>query len=240
MATKPEASGWSNGRPPPLENGDRLTRIEFERRYEAMPRVKKAELIEGVVYMPSPVRTEHHGRPHARLTTWLVLYEVGTPGVAAATDSTTRLGLHNEPQPDNVLYIEPTHGGQVRISDDDYIEGAPDLAAEVAASNASIALNAKQDVYRQMGVREYIVWRVLDKDIDWFALRDGRYDRLRPDAQGVYRSESFPGLWLDTAAILRGDLAGVLAMVQRGVASPEHAAFVERLNAASGPRLTNE
>lgn len=239
--TKSEASGWSNGRPPPLENGDRLTRIEFERRYEAMPHVKKAELIEGVVYMPSPVRYQRHGRPHSLLNAWLVHYEGGTPGVATATDATTRLDMDNEPQPDGVLFIDPAYGGQVRISDDDYIEGAPDLAVEVAASNVSIALNAKLNVYRRTGVREYIVWRVLDKEIDWFILRDGRYDRLRPDAAGVYRSEIFPGLWLDTAALLRGDVAGMLAMLQRGVASPEHAAFVEQLNAASsGPGLTNE
>ncbi|HBI42421.1 MAG TPA: Uma2 family endonuclease [Planctomycetales bacterium] len=239
--TKPGAGSWSNGRPPPLENGDRLTRIEFERRYEAMPRVKKAELIEGVVHMPSPVRIERHSRPNSRLNGWLLFYEAGTIGVATGCDATTRLDTDNEPQPDGVLYIEPAFGGQVRISADDYIEGAPELAVEVAASNVSIALNAKMNVYRRTGVREYIVWRVLDQEIDWFVLRDGRYDRLRPDAEGVYRSEIFPGLWLDTAALLRGDIAGMLATVQRGIASPEHGAFVDRLNAASGgPPLTNE
>lgn len=230
--TKPEAGGWSNGRPPPLENGDRLTRIEFERRYEAMPHVKKAELIEGVVHMPSPVRFQRHGQPHWHLIGWLAQYGAGTPGVAGGDNCTTRLDMDNEPQPDIVMFIDPAKGGQVRISADDYIEGAPDLAVEVAASNVSIALNAKLHVYRRTGVREYLVWRVLDKDFDWFVLREGRYDRLRSDAEGVYRSEIFPGLWLDAAALLRGDLAGVLAMVQRGVASPEHAAFVERLNAA--------
>jgi Uma2 family endonuclease len=238
--TKPGAGGWSNGRPPPLENGDRLTRVEFERRYEAMPRVKKAELIEGVVHMPSPVRFQRHGLPHYHLITWLGQYDAGTPGVAGGDNCTTRLDMDNEPQPDVVLFIEPAHGGQVRISADDYIEGAPDLAIEVAASNVSIALNAKLNVYRRTGVREYIVWRVLDQEIDWFVLREERYDRLRPDADGVYRSEIFPGLWLDTAALLRGDLAGVLALVQRGIASPEHGAFVGRLNdASSGPPLTN-
>jgi Uma2 family endonuclease len=227
--TKTEAGGWSNGRPPPLENGDRLTRVEFERRYEAMPHVKKAELIEGVVYMPSPVRFERHGPPHWRLIGWLAQYAANTPGVEGGDNCTTRLDRDNEPQPDIVMFVDPAKGGQARISADDYIEGAPDLAVEVAASNVSIALDAKLNVYRRTGVREYIVWRVLDREIDWFVLRDGRYDRLRPDAEGVYRSEIFPGLWLDTAALLRGDLAGVLAMVRRGVASPEHAAFVERL-----------
>src|SRR5665213_982934 len=220
------AGGWSNGRPPPLENGDRLTRVEFERRYEAMPHVKKAELIEGVVYMPSPVRQRRHGGPHQHIGTWLGNYETDTPGVEGGDNSTTRLGMENEPQPDLLLFIDPAKGGQVRIGDDDYIEGAPELVAEVAASNVSIALNAKLNVYRQAGVREYIVWRVLDQEIDWFVLRDGRYDRLRPDAEGVYRSEIFAGLWLDAPALLRGDLVGVRETGQRGVASPEHAAFV--------------
>ena len=52
------AKTTTGSKPPrilPLEHGDHLTREEFERRYEAMPHVRKAELIEGVVYMPSPV-----------------------------------------------------------------------------------------------------------------------------------------------------------------------------------------
>ena len=233
--TTTAAGGWPNGRLPPLENGDRLTRAEFERRYAAMPQVKKAELIEGVVYMPSPVRQRSHGRPHYHLLTWLGTYEAGTPGVEGGDNSTARLDLDNEPHPDAVLFIDPARGGQVRISPDDYIEGAPELVVEVAASSVSIALNAKLHVYRRNGVREYIVWRVLDQEVDWFILREGRYDRLPPGADGIYRSEIFPGLWLDAAALLRGDLAAVLAVVQRGIASPEHAAFVARLNAAGGP-----
>lgn len=228
--TDASTGGWPNGRPPPLENGDRLTRFEFERRYEAMPHVQKAELIEGVVYMPSPVRHRRHGWPHGRLIGWLIQYEAGTPGVETGNESTTRLDLDNEPQPDAVLFIDPKRGGQAHITTDDYIEGAPELVAEVAASNVSIALNAKLHVYRRNGVREYIVWRVLDQEIDWFVLREGRYDRLQPGADGLYRSEIFPGLWLDPAALLRGDLATVLAAVQRGIASPEHAVFVAKLN----------
>jgi Uma2 family endonuclease len=228
--TEPSTGGWPNGRPPPLENGDRLTRAEFERRYEAMPHLKKAELIEGVVFMPSPVRQRRHGRPHHHINTWLGVYEAGTPGVEGGDNSTTRLDLDTEPQPDVVLFIQPERGGKVRISADDYIEGAPELVVEVAASKVSIALNAKLQVYCRNGVCEYIVWRVLDQDIDWFVLREGQYDRLQPGADGLYRSEIFPGLWLDAAALLRGDLATVLAAVQRGIASPEHAAFVAKLN----------
>jgi Uma2 family endonuclease len=212
-----------------LENGDRLTRDEFERRYEAMPHLKKAELIEGVVYVPSPVRYHHHGAPHALLVGWLVQYAAGTPGVAVSDNSTVRLDLDNEPQPDALLLIDPACGDQARVSPDDYIEGSPELVAEVASSSVSYDLHAKLHVYRRNGVREYVVWRVLEQAIDWFVLRAGRYERLPVDANGLLRSEVFPGLWLDAAALVRGELATVLAIVQQGLGSPEHTAFVERL-----------
>jgi Uma2 family endonuclease len=213
-----------------LENGDVLTRAEFERRYEAMPHLKKAELIEGVVYVPSPVRHRAHSYPHIHLTGWLVQYEASTPGVEAGDNGTVRLDLDNEPQPDALLFIDPACGGQARIDADDYIEGAPELVVEVASSSASYDLHVKLRVYRRNGVREYIVWRVLEQELDWFVLRAGQYARMSVDAEGLLKSEVFPGLWLDPAALLRGDLATVLAVVQRGLASPEHAAFVARLH----------
>jgi Uma2 family endonuclease len=218
---------------PPLENGDVLTRAEFERRYEAMSHLKKAELIEGVVYVPSPVRHRYPGHQHTHLIGWLVQYEANTPGVEASDNVTVRLDLDNEPQPDVLLFIDPACGGQAHIDADGYIEDAPELVAEVASSSASYDLHAKLRVYRRNGVREYIVWRVLDQEIDWFILRAGQYERLPLDAAGFYRSEVFPGLWLDPAALLRGDLATVLAVVQRGLASPEHTAFVARLRPPS-------
>jgi len=104
---------------PPLEQGDRLTRAEFERRYSAMPQVKKAELVEGIVYMPSPVRINKHSRPHAKLITWAGHYEAATPGVALADNGTARLDLDNEPQPDLFLQIVPEAGGQTRNTEDD-------------------------------------------------------------------------------------------------------------------------
>ena len=228
MTTTSTASSCETA--PPLENGDVLTRAEFERRYEAMPHLKKAELIEGVVYVPSPVRHRAHSYPHTHLIGWLVHYEAGTPGLQAGDNGTVRLDLDNEPQPDALLFIDPACGGQARIDADGYIEDAPELVAEVAASSASYDLHAKLRVYRRNGVREYIVWRVLDHEVDWFVLRAGQYERLPVDAEGLLRSEVFPGLWLDPAALLRGDLATVLAVVQRGLASPEHAAFVARLH----------
>ncbi|MBV9121864.1 MAG: Uma2 family endonuclease, partial [Planctomycetes bacterium] len=153
---------------PPLESGDHLTREEFERRYDAMPNLKKAELIEGVVYLPSPVRWRQHASRHADLIGWLGTYQAGTPGVEVGDNGTVRVDLENEPQPDAVMIVEPSHGGRVKISTDDYIEGAPELVAEIAASSASIDLNTKLRVYRRNQVREYLVWRVLDGAIDWF------------------------------------------------------------------------
>jgi Uma2 family endonuclease len=214
---------------PELENGDRLTRAEFERRYEAMPELKKAELIEGVVYMPSPVRQRRHSRPHLHLCTWLGYYEAGTPGVEGGDNGSIRLDLDNEPQPDAFLFIQPECGGQARISSDDYVEGAPDMVAEVASSSASYDLGVKLQVYRRNGVREYVVWRVLDRQIDWFVLREGRYESMALSADGLYRSTVFPGLWLDPVALRDHDLARVLAVVQEGLNTAEHADFVARL-----------
>ena len=218
-----------NGAIPPLENGDSLTRAEFERRYEAMPNLKKAELIEGEVYMPSPVRQARHSHPHTRLVTWLGNYETDTPGVEAGDNGSIRLDLDNEPQPDAFLFIRTERGGQVRLSDDDYVEGAPELVAEIAASSASIDLGKKFHVYRRNGVREYIVWRVLDRQVDWYVNRDGRFEPVHPPADGILRSEVFPGLWLDAAALAGHDRKAVQAALQRGLDSPEHAEFVARL-----------
>jgi Uma2 family endonuclease len=217
---------------PELEQGDRLTRAEFERRYEAMPNLKKAELIRGVVYMPSPVRRRRHGRPHARFIHWLMGYEEGTPGVEAAANTSDRLDEENEPQPDAMLYVLPEFGGQVRFSKDDYVEGGPELAGEIASSSASYDLGPKMDVYREHGVKEYVVWRVLQRAIDWFVLRRGKYERLQPGPDGILRSEVFPGLWLDAAATMRGDLPRVMQVLRDGLQSEQHAEFVARLHQA--------
>jgi hypothetical protein len=214
---------------PPLEPGDRLSRAEFERRYAAMPHVNKAELIEGVVYMPSPVRTGQHGHPHFRLIGWLNLYTSATPSVIGCDNATVRLDQDNEPQPDVFLLIDPARGGQARIGPDDYIEGAPEFVAEVSGTSVSFDMHTKLNVYRRSGVREYLVWRVADQAIDWFALRGGQYQPMPPHDSGIVRSEVFPGLWLDTAAMIRGDMARVLAVVQDGIASDEHKAFVAKL-----------
>ncbi|MCY7322439.1 MAG: Uma2 family endonuclease, partial [Phormidesmis sp. CAN_BIN36] len=215
---------------PRLENGDRLTRCEFERRYAATPEKFKAELIEGVVYVASPVRVRNHGRPHAYIMGWLIAYVAATPKVDIADNSTVRLDLDNEPQPDALLRIEPEVGGRSRITEDDYIEGAPELIVEIAASSASYDMNAKLNAYRRNGVQEYLVWQIYENQIAWFCLQEGEYIPLQPDATGMIRSQVFPGLWLAVDALLSGDLATVLAELQQGLGTSEHRAFVDRLN----------
>jgi Uma2 family endonuclease len=217
---------------PPLENGDRLSRSDFEQRYDAMPHVKKAELIEGIVYLPSPVRVRGHGKPHGQIMGWIGTYSAATPGVDFADDATLRLDPDNEPQPDAMLWIDAAAGGHARISEDDYLEGSPELIVEVAASSASYDLHVKREAYRRNGVQEYIVWRVYDRHVDWFRLENGQYVTVPVDAAGLIHSRVFPGLRLAVPALLSGDLAHVLAEVQRGLASAEHRAFVEALTAA--------
>jgi hypothetical protein len=215
---------------PPLVQGDRLTRAEFERRYHAMPSHIKAELIEGVVHMPSPVRSENHGEPHADLIGWLSVFRASTHGVRVNAEGSVRLGGSSEPQPDAMMYIRPEHGGQIRISADDIVEGGPNLVAEVAASSIPYDTGEKFQLYQRYDVQEYIIWRVPDQEIDWFVRRDGEFVQLTPDADGRLRSKVFPGLWLDADALIRGDMARVLSVLQQGLAAAEHAAFVSRLN----------
>ncbi len=195
---------------PPLEPGDHLTRDEFERRFNAMPGLKKAELIEGVVHMPPAVRWNSHASPHAALMAWLGFYGMSTPGVSIGDNGSIRLDLDNEPQPDAAMLIDPERGGKARFSADDYVEGAPEFVAEVSDSTVSIDLNQKLRVYRRNGVQEYLVWRVLDRAIDWFALSSGQYDRLPLQADGTLRSQVFPGLWLDVSAMILKNLPAVL------------------------------
>jgi Uma2 family endonuclease len=211
---------------PLLEPGDRLSRDEFERRYERMPHIKKAELIEGIVYMPSPIRFQKHAEPHNYLGTWLGTYSSETLGVRCGDNSTVRLDLDNEPQPDLVLIKLPPKSGQARISEDDYIDGAPELAVEIAGSSQAYDLHQKKGAYRRNGVREYLAWITGENRLVWWELREGDYREIEPAADGVLKSGVFPGLWLDAAALLTGDMKTVLATLRRGLDSPEHSAFL--------------
>ena len=214
---------------PALENGDRLSRVEFERRYHLMAEDKKSELIEGQVYMASPVRAKRHGRPHSQIMGWLMVYEFATPNVMVFDNTTVRLDLDNEPQPDAILRLDETCGGQSRISEDDYIEGPPELIVEVAASSASYDLHDKFHAYRRNGVREYLVWVVQESEFRWYVLDGGEYRLQQPDELGIVSSPFFPGLRLDVPALLSGNMQQVLTVLQAGLNTPEHQDFVTRL-----------
>lgn len=226
---QPQPDSVPSAAPLPLENGDRLTRAEFERRYQAMPEVKKAELIEGVVHMPSPVRYKKHGQPHSHLQGWLFTYSVATPGTEVADNATLRLDPDNDPQPDVVLRIDEARGGRSYISADDYLVGAPELVVEIASSSASYDLHEKHKIYRRNGVQEYLVWRVYDRQIDWFSLQNEQYVPLLPDANSVIESRIFPGLRLNVGALVNGDLTKVLADLREGIASEAHQGFIQTL-----------
>jgi Uma2 family endonuclease len=213
---------------PPLANGDHLTLWEFEQRYAAMPENVKAELVEGVVYMSSPV-TLDHGNPHALIVTWLGVYSATCPQIEIADNTSVRLDQDNEVQPDALLRFKKKSGGQSSETTARFVQGAPELVIEVAVTSATFDLHEKMNVYRRNGVVEYLVWQVLSERLDWFRLRAGKYERVEPDADGIIRSEIFPGLWLAVDKLLNSDLAGVLAELQKGIATPEHAAFVAKL-----------
>ena len=216
--------------PPPLATGDRLTRPEFERRAALLPEHVKVELLDGEVYMAAATKAEH-GDPHALVVAWLTTYAYATPGTKASDNSSVRLDEITEPQPDVHLRVLPEAGGLSRIDEDGYVSGAVELMAEVAASSVSIDLNKKKEIYLRNGIREYVVLAVHDAVVFWFALEEGVYVPLPADRSGVIRSRVFPGLWLDTRAAVRDDGARVLKVLDRGIASKAHQAYVRELAA---------
>ncbi len=195
--------------PPVLESGDRLTRDEFHRRYCARPDIKKAELVEGVVYVGGRVGLLVHGQPHAQMVGWLGAYVAKHPSLRVGDSATVILDDRNEVQPDAFLFREEPDGSY--IGSDKFVYGAPQLVVEVTASSASYDLHDKKEAYRRAGVREYVVWRVNDGMVDWFRLRGDEYVWVEPDADGVIESAVFPGLRLAVQKLLTGDVAGVLA-----------------------------
>jgi Uma2 family endonuclease len=212
---------------PELIRGDYLSREEFMRRWEAMPHVKRAELIRGVVYMPSPLSREH-GRTDSDVGTWLGVYRAATPGCETLANATWFMGEEEAPQPDSSLRVLPEYGGQ-STDQGRYVSGAPEFLAEVCISSTTYDLHQKLEVYQEAGVQEYLAVLMREREVRWHRLVGGRFEVLPAPADGIYRSTVFPGLWLDAAALLAGDLARVLVMLQQGLNSPEHAAFVELL-----------
>ena len=213
---------------PWLENGERMDQPTFHARYLKTTQGFRAELIEGVVYVVFPLRFSH-GRPDNRFSGLFFNYCAATPGVEAQNNATTILGEKSEPQPDTAMLILADYGGQTRDGDDEYTYGAPELIVEVALSSRSIDLDAKFRDYQRAGVREYVVHDASDGVLHWFALAGDRFVPLPLDADDLFRSRVFPGLWLDAPAFARNDKPALLAALHLGLASPEHAAFVAEL-----------
>jgi Uma2 family endonuclease len=219
---------------PPLEAGQRLDRATFHARYEAMPPGTRAELIGGVVYMPSPSSLDH-GDLDSLILYWLRYYRRATPGVQVSSNASVLLDDQGEPQLDALLRILPECGGQSR-KEGKYLGGAPELAVEVALTSRKVDLGPKFEDYRRAGVREYLVVALDPEEVYWYGRRGERLEPLLPGPDGVFRSEVFPGLWLDSAALFVDDMDRLAATLERGLATPEHADFVALLAARrAGP-----
>src|SRR5215510_4014960 len=210
---------------PLVEAGDHLNQATFHEHYKAMPLAFRAELIGGVVIVPSPL-SWGHGVYHARVITWLGNYCIATPGTQTADNTTTILGEFSELQPDGVLIIEPAAGGQTGLSADDYTTGPPELIVEVASSSASIDLHAKRRDYEQAGVLEYVVVVLRQRVVRWFVLQEGVYREVSAGAGGIFTSMVFPGLWLHAPALLQLNGRQVMDTLRQGLETPAHAAFV--------------
>jgi Uma2 family endonuclease len=213
---------------PPLVDGQRLDRPTFHERYEAMAPETRAELVGGVVRMPSPMRVDH-GRTSRLIAGWLLHYQLATPGVDGADGASVKLDDEGEPQPDHLLLVPAELGGSCRVDPDGYLAGPPELVIEVARSTRAFDLGAKRADYERTGVKEYLVVAIQPDEVHWLVRREGRFTRREPGADGVHRSEVFPGLWLDAGALFAGDLTRLVAALDRGLATPEHRAFAEAL-----------
>lgn len=231
---------------PLLRDGDHLTSAEFLRRYEADPYVVRAELLQGVVYINArrevidgqerimpPISGGGHSGPQGNVMTLLGVYAAQTPGVVMNGPTTVHLSDNTNPEPDALLRILPEYGGQSALGEDDYLDGPPELLVEISNTSASRDLGPRLNAYRDDGVKEYLVWRTSVDAVDWFVLRRRRYVPQVPEANGVLKSETFPGLWLDVPALLTEGMAKALETLQQGLASPDHAAFVAKLHATA-------
>ena len=217
---------------PRLENGEHLDQKTFHARYAAMPKMMKAELIGGRVYIVASPLHPLHGVHHSRLMGWLEVYLANTPGTNVFDNTSAVLGDDSEPQPDGCLFIRTECGGQTRFDADGWLIGTPELIVEVASSSESYDLHEKRDDYERYGVREYVVYAARQQRVYWWVRRGDRYEELTPGPDGIFRSETFPGLWLDAAALVQADAAKMHEMLRQGLARPEHANFVAKLEAA--------
>jgi Putative restriction endonuclease len=209
-----------------LTTGEKMSKAEFLCRWEALPGLKFAELIEGVVFVPSPLSL-NHGERDSTIIGWLCYYAFRTPGCHVGNNTTWEM-LESVPQPDVHLRIEPEHGGQSSVIGK-YPVGAPELAVEICLTSTEVDFGPKLRLYERAGVREYITLELLAKRIVWRVLRDRVYQALEPDADQVFRSIVFPGLWLDQDAFWRNDGTRMLATLEAGLATAEHQEFAARL-----------
>ena len=212
-----------------LESGDHMTQEEFLRAYERTPDHFKAELVGGIVFVASPLRNPH-ATADGTLGGLFFYYSGHTPGVQHGNNATVLLGDGGVPQPDQYLRILPQHGGQSRTTADEYVEGAPELVAEISHATRALDLHEKRADYAQYGVKEYLVWCLEQPQLRWFDMAQDR--ELMPDADGIYRIRTFPGLWINGAALLGQDFDALMSTLNAGLATPEHTEFVQRLSAA--------
>jgi Uma2 family endonuclease len=215
--------------PPGLITGERMDVDEFLRRWEKLPYLKNAELIDGVVYVPSPVSREH-GSLDRRIAWWLMHYADATPGCMGGNNSTWLMS-GSAPQPDAYLRISPSRGGQ---SGDEalYCTGAPELAVEICVTSTEVDFGPKLKLYERAGVREYVTIELFGQRIVWRLIENGVYVPQELPQDSILRSQVFPGLWLDVAAFWDDDGTKMLAALNAGLALDDHQRFVERLRAA--------
>jgi Uma2 family endonuclease len=224
---------------PPLVPCERLDQPTFHERYEAMPPETRAELVGGIVYMPSPMSGDHGDWTWA-VFGWLNRYAELTPGLKGNIGSTVKLSLESEPQPDLHIRILGELGGRIGIDSEGYLTGAPELVVEIARSSRAYDLNDKKDDYERAGVTEYIVVEIDPNRIHWFVRNGDHFEEMSPGPDGIYRSKVFPGLWLDPAALFAGNIARRNEVLDQGMRTSEYAAFVARLSAGRlGASQTN-
>ena len=216
---------------PPLEAGQCLDQPTFHERYEAMPPDTRAELVGGVVCMPSPMRGDH-GNTSRIAAGWLFHYQLKTPGIPGEDGCTVKLDNQGEPQPDHMLHLPPELGGKTSLDDKGYLTGPPELVVEIARSSRSYDLKQKRADYERAGVIEYVVVELDPNRIHWFIRSGSRFKKLAPGPDGIYRSKIFPGLWLDAEALFAENRQRLIEVLEQGLATPEHAAFVANLDRA--------
>jgi Uma2 family endonuclease len=211
---------------PLLETGYHLTADEFHERYKLLLDEQHAELIEGIVYMASPI-SRLHSLPDSTMNGFCMVYAAHTPETESSGSGTVRLDPKNEYEPDG--YLRKLIGCGTQIFDQHYLEGVPEFVFEISNTTVTMDLHEKYDVYQRNGVQEYLVWQVQEQRIELFILVGGKFEKAAPDVNGILRSKAFQGFWLDTRAMINGNNATALATLQLGIESAEHTEFVKRL-----------